>query len=171
MIRRSLRYLVVATLFACSGNVPEPATTATTAIQRTVEEVAGTTPGSFADLSIEGMSCEMMCGGSIKKALAKLPGVLSTEIKFVEGDATDHAVVSYDAAQVSDKELVDAIQALYDGQYKVVAVKITKQVVTAGGTTTVEGRSQDVRSVTVVDPVAVVVPGILGLLSHVLRLQ
>ena len=134
-----------------------------------MEEVAGSVSGTFADLSIEGMSCEMMCGGSIKKALAKLPGVISTEIKFVEGDETDHAVVQFDAAKVSDAEMIDAIQGLYDGQYKVVAVKITKQVPAVGGATT-KGKAEESLSVSVIDPTAVVVPGILALLSHVLRL-
>lgn len=165
--------LLATLLFACSGNVPEPeVSSASATIQRTVEEVVGTTAGTFADLSIEGMSCEMMCGGSIKKALAKLPGVNSTEIEFVEGDEHDHAVVNYDATKVSDKEMIDAIQGLYDGQYKVVAVKITKQVPAAGATTSTstQGQAADERSVRMIDPAAVVVPGILGLLSQVLRL-
>lgn len=173
MTTRHFLLPLAALLFACSGNVPEPAaSSASTTIQRTVEEVVGATAGTFADLSIEGMSCEMMCGGSIKKALAKLPGVNSTEIEFVEGDERDHAVVNYDATKVSDKEMIDAIQGLYDGQYKVVAVKITKQVPAAGATTSTSDKGQvtEVRSVRVIDPAAVVVPGILGLLSQVLRL-
>ena len=124
---------------------------------------------TIADISIDGMSCEMMCGSSIKKALAALPGVNSTEIKFIEGDVRDHAVVNYDAAKISDAEMVDAIQSLYDGQYKVVAVKITKQVPAVGGATT-KGKAEESLSVSVIDPTAVVVPGILALLSHVLRL-
>ena len=54
-------------------------------VARTVSEVAITsgTPVTFADLSVEGMRCEMMCGGSIKKALAALPGVVGTELKFL----------------------------------------------------------------------------------------
>lgn len=168
---RHLLPLFAVTLFACSGQAPEPAThAAASAIERTVEEVTGTVPATFADLSIDGMSCEMMCGGSIKKALAKLPGVNSTEIKFIEGDERDHAVVNYDATKVSDAQMIEAIQGLYDGQYKVVAVKITKQVPAAGGTEAGGGKVEEGRSVSVLNPAAVVVPGILGLLSHVLRL-
>lgn len=173
MNTRHLLPLFAATLFACSGQTPEPATHAVaSAIERVVEEVpvAGGVVATFADLSIDGMSCEMMCGGSIKKALAKLPGVNSTEIKFVEGDERDHAVVNYDATKVSDSEMIEAIQGLYDGQYKVVAVKITKQVPAAGGAEAGGGKVEEGRSVSVLNPAAVVVPGILGLLSHVLRL-
>lgn len=171
MNARHLLPLFAATLFACTGNAPEPVAKASAvAIERTVEEVTGAVPATFADLSIDGMSCEMMCGGSIKKALAKLPGVNSTEIKFIEGDERDHAVVNYDATKVSDAEMIDAIQSLYDGQYKVVAVKITKQVPAAGGPSASGNKAEESKPVNVINPAAVVVPGILSLLSHVLRL-
>ncbi len=89
------------------------------------------TPVTMADLSISGMSCEMMCGGAIKKALAALPGVSGTEIAFTEGDAGDHAIVTYDPALVSDAQLVEAVQRIHDGQYKVMAVTVTRQVKSA----------------------------------------
>ena len=77
-------------------------------MERIVEEVAisSGTPVTIADISIDGMSCEMMCGGSIKKALAKLPGVAGTEIDFIEGDERDHAIVTYDESKVTDAEMV-----------------------------------------------------------------
>ncbi len=164
--------LLTALLFSCTSPAPEPMEQAASqAIERVVEEVAvsGTAPTTLADLSITGMSCEMMCGGSIKKALAQLPGVNSTEIKFIEGEENDHAVVDYDATKVTDEQLIGAIQGLYDGQYKVVAVKITKQVPSAN-TTSIEAPNAEEKGVSVLDPAAVVVPGILALLSHVLRL-
>ena len=59
-------------LMASCSTAPEPAEVAADAalagIERVVNEVAITsgTPVTVADLSIDGMSCEMMCGGSIK---------------------------------------------------------------------------------------------------------
>lgn len=173
MSLRVILPLLTATLISCATEAPEPMeqAAARTSIERVVEEVAvaGGVAATFADISIDGMSCEMMCGSSIKKALAKLPGVNSTEIKFIEGDETDHAVVNYDAAKVTDEEMINTIQGLYDGQYKVVAVKITKQVPAAGAAST-EAPKTDDKGVSVLDPAAIVVPGILALLSHVLRL-
>lgn len=164
--------LLAATLFSCAGSAPEPMQqAATSTIERVVEEVAVSSgvPTTLADISISGMSCEMMCGGSIKKALAKLPGVNSTEIDFIEGDENDHAIVQYDATKVTDEQMIETIQSLYDGQYKVVAVKITKQVAAAGATS-VEAPKAEEKGVSVINPAAMVVPGILALLSHVLRL-
>ena len=162
MNTRLLFPLVAVALFACSGQAPEAVVDKpTSSIERIEEEVA--------DISIDGMSCEMMCGSSIKKALAALPGVNSTEIKFIEGDVRDHAVVNYDAAKISDAQMIDAIQSLYDGQYKVVAVKVTKQVPAVGGAATSGKTAEEAKPVSVLNPASVVVPGLLSLLAYVLR--
>ncbi|MFT3884944.1 MAG: hypothetical protein QM724_05790 [Flavobacteriales bacterium] len=145
------------------------------AIVATTHEVNITdgTPVTFADLSINGMTCEMMCGGAIKDALAKVPGVTGTEIKFTEGDGTpDHAIVTYDPAQVTDAELVKTVQALHEGQYKVLAVDITKQVRTTA-TGTGERPKTDVNSqvsAAAAEVSGMVLPGLLGLLSRLVHL-
>jgi len=121
-------------LFGCGNTTVEDTTMKAAAnVVRTVQEVgiSSGVPVTSADISIDGMSCEMMCGGSIKKALAKLPGITSTKIEFIEGDEQDHAIISYDDTKVTDAEMIEAIQALHDGQYKVMAVKVTKQVKSA----------------------------------------
>lgn len=171
MVRRILPLLAASLLLACSRNAPSTNDSVLQGVDRTVEEVAVAGPSlTKADLSIEGMSCAMMCGGSIKKALAGLPGVLSTEIEFIEGDERDHAVVTYDPAQVNDAQMVEAIQKLHDGQYKVLAVKITRQVQVDNGGDHGPGRGDEARAVSVIDPAALVVPGLLALLSSFLQL-
>ncbi len=138
--------------------------------ERTEQQVTITsgTPVTMADISIDGMSCEMMCGGAIKKALAKLPGVNATEIKFVEGDATDHAIVTYDPAKVSDADMVKAIQQLHDGQYKVLAVSVTKQVMDKTG----EGEGTEEKGGDKVSASIhrVLLPSIFEMLAQIVRL-
>src|SRR5690606_35889198 len=94
----------------------------------TTVNIASGVPMATADLSISGMSCEMMCGSMIKGALAKVPGVEKAEIAFHDGDAIGHAKVTYDPAQVDDAELARTVQALADGQYKVESIAVVKQV-------------------------------------------
>ena len=165
--------VVLMTLAACSGAGDKGAASdqAHGAPERVVKEVTITsgTPVTMADLSIEGMSCEMMCGGSIRKALAKLPGVASTDIVFNEGEAQDHAIVTYDPGQVDDAQFIEAVQALHGGQYKVMAITITKQVRVAGSP--VEGDEGDGReaAVSVYAPRDVVLPSVFALLSRILR--
>lgn len=170
MAKRTLLPIVAVLLFACSQQAPAPQVSG--GIGRVVEQVtiSSGTPVTVADLSIEGMSCAMMCGGSIKKALAQLPGVASTEINFIEGDENDHAVVTYDESKVTDAEMIEAIHKLHDGQYKVLAVKVTKQVMGATSASSDGAPVQKSEQVSVLSPATMILPGILSLLTHFLRL-
>lgn len=154
---------------ACSGN-PETTTAPLADVARTEQEVMITagTPVTLADLSISGMTCERMCGGSIKDALAKLPGVAGTEIQFNAEAAENHAVVTYDPKQVSDAELVKAVQALHEGQYKVSAVKVMHQVLQAGDEVPAAAPAEE-EGVNAALP-ELQVPSLFGLLARLIHL-
>lgn len=168
----SLFVLGAALLFSCSSDnsAEGVAEAAQSSIHRVVNEVVVSSgePVTMVDLSIDGMSCEMMCGGAIKKALAKMPGVAATEIVFNEGDVLDHAVVTYNEAEVSDAELVSAIQALYDGQYKVKEIAITRQVKGSGRISTGDVEVSQESKVSVYAPAAILLPSVITILSRVL---
>lgn len=168
----SLFILGATLLFSCSsGNSADAvAETASSSLQRVVNEVVVSSgePVTMADLSIEGMSCEMMCGGAIKKALAKMSGVTATEIVFNEGDLLNHAVVTYNEAEVSDAELVAAIQALYDGQYQVKEIAITRQVKGSGQIGTGDVEVSQESKVSVYAPAAILLPSVITILSRIL---
>ncbi|HMC97999.1 MAG TPA: heavy-metal-associated domain-containing protein, partial [Flavobacteriales bacterium] len=122
-----------------------------------------------ADLTIEGMSCEMMCGGSIRKALAAL-GVEGTEIKMSEGDAPDHAIVTYNESKVTDAQMVEAIQKLHDGQYTVKAVSITKQVLGSAATKNEGPKTEEEKGVSAYSSrTSTVLTGVLAILTRILR--
>lgn len=159
-------------LFGCGQAVPPEATANVAAdVARVVKEVTihEGVPVTLADLSIEGMSCEMMCGGSIKKALARIPGVASTQIAFVEGDEQDHAIVTYDETQVTDAQMIEAIQQLHDGQYKVMAVTITKQVKGQAPNGVEGGAGKEANGVKAFMPSKAILPSLFGLLTSILR--
>lgn len=167
-LRLLLPSLFAAVLFACGTGAPGP-DAIVPGVERTVKEVAITNgePVTVADLSIEGMSCEMMCGGSIKKALAGL-GVTGTEIRMSGNEGPDHAIVTYDGSKVTDAQMIETIQKLHDGQYKVLAITITKEV--KGATTSDKGTVKaEGEGVSVYAPQQVVLPSILAILSRILR--
>ena len=176
ILARILSVVSVISLFACCR--PAEVATADSAaaaanIERTVidTEITSGTPVTFADLKIEGMTCEQMCGGSIKKALAALPGIASTKIDF-DGKDGDHAVVTYDPAMVSDEQMIQAIHALHEGQYKVLAVSITKQVKVEGAAAEEENKGAAEVSAEVQAAAATavaIVPSIFELLSKIAR--
>lgn len=173
--------LFASLLFAACGQQPAAETMesaqATPAVERTEisTEITEGTPVTFADLKIDGMTCEQMCGGSIKKALAALPGIASTEIKFDSPDG-DHAVVTYDPNAITDAQMVEAIQKLHEGQYKVLAVTITKQVKVEGAAAEEnagEVKSNEVQAAAATAAKAAeavsAIPGILEMLSAIIR--
>lgn len=158
-------------LVACNSSSPETVSSAAAGVTRSVTEVlVSGTPVTMADLSIEGMTCEMMCGGSIKKALAKLPGVNATDIAFTEDATADHAIVTFDAAQVSEAEIVKTVEALHDGQYKVSAIAITKQVQGAPAADATDEPAEKVQAQVSASLPELVLPSVFGVLSRLLRI-
>lgn len=168
-LKNQLPALVAALfLFACSGNAPVEVTLADVPRTEIVVGISTGEPMTIADLSIEGMSCEHMCGGAIKKALAKL-GVQGTEIKMSETEAPNHAIVTYDGTKLNDGQLIQAIHAMHDGQYKVVAVAVTKQVKSAAGSAEGSKAEAEDETVSVLAPKDIVLPSILALIGRLLR--
>jgi copper chaperone CopZ len=170
MIKRPLLFATIVIAVAC-GQSTAPVQ-ADLQVPHTTKEVAITAgePVTTADLSISGMTCEMMCGGAIKDALAKLKGVDHTDIAFTaEEGQPSHAVVTYDPAQVSDEEMVRTVQALHEGQYKVLAVEITKQVVRTGEAAGPDG-TEETEKVNASALGEVVIPSVLALLTRLVQL-
>lgn len=168
--RTALPVLLVSLFLLACGSAPEVQEQAIAGVERTVKEVviSAGQPVITADLSIEGMTCEQMCGGAIRKALAKL-GVEGTEIEMNEGEGPDHAIVTYDDHKVTDAQMVETIQGLYDGQYKVVAVSITKQVVDGGSGQAEPAKHEEDKGVNAYSTSDVVLPSVLAIISRLLR--
>lgn len=75
---------------------------------------------SVMTMEIEGMTCEMGCGGSIRKELKGTGGVARVEfIDFTEGQKKQTAKVSFDSAKVSADELVKIVTTMNDKQFSV----------------------------------------------------
>mgnify|MGYP003394414664 FL=1 len=163
--------LIVLLLAMARGRTTDPVQEAAADVIRTVNEVmiSSGVPVTTADLKIDGMSCMMSCGRSIEKALAALPGISKTTIQFNEGDEADHAIVTYDEKVVTDAQMIEAVKAVHNGAYKVMAVSITKQV--KGGTGQVEEnqKAKEKEDVTASLP-EMIIPGLIELLSQVVRL-
>lgn len=65
--------------------------------------------------SVEGMSCSHSCAPYIQKNLNKLDGVLETNVSF----ESKSAKVTFNIHEISQKEIIQKIESLADGQYKV----------------------------------------------------
>jgi len=83
-------------------------------------------PNNLLTVEIEGMSCEMNCGGSIRKALKKTGAVSRVEFDWVEEAEKQITKISYDDKKMNDKQILDLIESLNDGQFKTYGGKLEK---------------------------------------------
>jgi len=119
--------LAFSVLAACSSTSEQSKETADAngvKITRTVVKDANEAKCT-AKIAVQGMSCAMACGGSIKNCLKGIDGVQKADVFFdPERKTDDVATVEFDNKVVTEKEMIAAIQKLNDGQYKVKSVEI-----------------------------------------------
>ena len=87
--------------------------------EETTNEVVVVVPNRLLTMEIDGMVCEMGCGGSIRKELKGTGGVSSVEFNFEEERATNIAKVSFDKNLVTVDEIIKAVSEMQDGQFEV----------------------------------------------------
>jgi Cu+-exporting ATPase len=99
--------LVVAiAVYSCSNN-SEPI--GKTGIEVSTEKLA------VVDYAIEGMVCAMGCAATIEKDVASIAGVLNANVDYASGKAH----FEFDETVISESEIIDKIENIADGQYKV----------------------------------------------------
>ena len=68
---------------------------------------------------IQGMSCEVMCGGSIRQKLSETNAVEKCDFDFEDERKTNIVTVSYDQKKTTPKEIIKIVTKMNDGQFKV----------------------------------------------------
>ena len=68
---------------------------------------------------IQGMSCEMMCGSSIRQELSATNAVEKCEFDFEEERETNIVKVSFDQEKTSAKDLIKIVTKMNDGEFTV----------------------------------------------------
>jgi len=122
IISRLLPVVTVAILVACSGEKAEVRIEKGT--QSETSENGEQLPDVNADrmlvVELEGMVCEMGCGGSIRKELYASNAVESVSFEFDEEKTVDVARVAYDRDKITADEIVAIISSTNEGQFNVV---------------------------------------------------
>jgi copper chaperone CopZ len=114
MIRTSLLFCLIGLFVACNST-PETIVLRREKVVKTAKtKVIGTKKMTF---EIEGMTCEMGCGGSIRKALKETGGVERVQYDFVAGRKKQVAVVTYDAAKTDVLKMLQLIQTINEKQF------------------------------------------------------
>ena len=68
-------------------------------------------------MEIEGMTCVMGCGASIRKELYTTNAVSSVEFDFKEGRKINTAKIAFDSAKISSDEMVSIISKMNEKQF------------------------------------------------------
>lgn len=115
MMIRSLLFFTLLGLFVACNSTPE-----TIVLRR--EKVVKTTKTKVIGsrkmtTEIEGMTCEMGCGGSIRKALKETGGVERVQYDFVEGRKKQVAIISYDSTKIDVQKMLQLIQTINEKQF------------------------------------------------------
>lgn len=131
--------------------------------EQSVVDVSNVIPTTILNMEISGMTCEMGCGGSIRKALTATGGVARVEYDFVDGREVQTAKISYDKDKVTEKEIKSIITKLNDQQFSV--GKSSSETITKGVSVneTEESSSSDVVQV---ESSAFELPNVFEFLSH-----
>ena len=83
-------------------------------------EVLVATSDTEIKMEVEGMVCAVGCAKFIEKKVAALDGVSNCKVNFENGITQ----VSYASSQLTEEEIVEVINELNDGQYKVNSVEV-----------------------------------------------
>ena len=111
------------------------------------------------------MTCEMGCGGSIRKELKATGGVARVEfVDFKEGAKKQTARVSFDTNKITVDEMVKIVTTMNDKQFTV--GKISSETIDAPATTSATATPEDSEDDKVkISETSFQIPNLLDILS------
>lgn len=81
------------------------------------EEVSVAVSNEIAHIVVEGMVCEMGCGGAIRKELYTTEAVDQVDVDFDEERSENTIAVHFDNRKISTDEILKMISKINDGQF------------------------------------------------------
>ena len=81
-------------------------------------------PNSILTMKIDGMTCMMGCGASIRKELYATKAVKNVDFDFEEGRETNTAKIAFDDSKISQKEMIEIISKMNEKQFTVGETKV-----------------------------------------------
>ena len=79
---------------------------------------------SILTMKIDGMTCMMGCGASIRKELYATNSVKSVDFDFEEGRETNTAKIAFDDSKITEKKMIDLISKMNEKQFTVGDTKV-----------------------------------------------
>jgi mercuric ion binding protein len=100
---------------SCSDSKSSEATVTATEKNQEIPVVAN----RMLTLEIEGMTCVMGCGGSIRSELAETKAIESCEFDFEQGRDKNIAKIAFDKDKITVDKIIDIVAKMNKGQFSV----------------------------------------------------
>lgn len=164
--------ILVSLIAACESSA-EPSKSADTSAksEKLNKKELAVTPNRKLTLEVEGMVCEMGCGGTIRKELKGTGGVARCSFDFKGENVPSTATIEFDKDKISADRIAKIIEKLNDGQFTV--DKMDTETITAEVSKTVEAEptksdSKTSAPVQLSETSNFQLPNFLGILSDLL---
>ena len=135
--------------------------------QSEVSEEELVVPNRILTVEIEGMVCEMGCGGSIRKDLKATGGVSEVTFDYEEDREKNRVAVSYDNQRITEQEMIERLAELNEGQFTVGKTE-TEEFQAESSTEEKESKSSGTSNIDVASSSGFEIPNLLDLLSGLL---
>lgn len=165
--------ILVSLVAACgsSSNEANASEKSTKSDKIAEKELTAVIPNRKLTLEIDGMVCEMGCGGSIRKELTATGAVSRCSFDFKGENVSSSATIEFDKDKITADQIAALIKKLNDGQFSV--GKMTTETITAEINESLEGNEtksseKEVVPVHVSSSSGIQLPNFIELLSELL---
>ncbi|MES2798691.1 MAG: heavy metal-associated domain-containing protein [Bacteroidota bacterium] len=117
-MKNFLLFTIVLSVLACTSK-PEKIHLRTEKGPRTEHSEVNVAANSTVKMEIQGMTCEMGCGGTIRTALKGTEAVARVQYDFKEGAKVQTATISFDNTKISPEKMINIVEKLNDNQFSV----------------------------------------------------
>jgi copper chaperone CopZ len=122
-VKNLVCFILLVGLASCSN---EPDVIHLRTVKGKKELAAKVDANALFTVKVEGMSCEMGCGGSIRKELKATGAVDRVEFDFVEGRKVQTAKISFDDKKINESKMLSILSTMNEKQFKVQKVSLEK---------------------------------------------
>jgi copper chaperone CopZ len=166
--------VLVSLLVSCSTSTDQASKSEEINSSQAIEEdgLVAVTPNRKMTTEIDGMTCVMGCGGSIRKELLNTGAVSRCSFDFQGIDETSSAMIEFDKDKISADEIAELIKKLNDGQFslgKMSTETMTKKVEeTTESDQIVSSEKKDINPINVSTSSGIQLPNFIDLISTLL---
>lgn len=152
-------------LFSCSS---EPSVVHLRTIKGQKKIMPKVEANQMLTIEIEGMACEMACGGSIRSNLKATGSVERVQFDFVEGRKIQTAFISFDDNKIDAKKIMQIIEQINDKQFKTHNYS-SESMEKSSSSESLESSKEEASSVNVTQGTSFELPNLFDLFKFILK--